>query len=217
MAVASAVGDGGDLALAEDSEICFCRPRSAPRPGAVRSRLAHDRSRRRVPRGAGAAFRCRRRRCGRGKRLAAGRHAGRAAGSGGEHFQNPGIGARHDAGLVRHAGRRRRRPVLRKFSAKLAGKPRRHGGRPRPSRRIRCTRLAPSEGRRDRRQARGAGQKERPIGSRCRLEEALTAGSDRMDQDRRPARSKPAIGAAQFVTILAMQSRMTMARNSRSI
>src|SRR6266571_7705286 len=101
MAAASAVGDGGDIALAEDSEIRFCRPCSAPGPGIVASRLAHARSwrtrtaarARRSPATGGAVAAA--------NDAAAGRHTGRAAGSGGEPFQNPGIGAHDPAGLVR--------------------------------------------------------------------------------------------------------------------
>ena len=44
MAVASAVRDGGHIALAEGPEIRCGRPGGAPRPGVVPSRLAHDRS-----------------------------------------------------------------------------------------------------------------------------------------------------------------------------
>ena len=89
---------GGDLALAEDSEIRLCRHRRASRPGPVRPRLAQHRSRRTAQRRA------------RGVRLAAdnavaatndaaaGPRACRAAGSGREHFQDPGIDPRHDAG-----------------------------------------------------------------------------------------------------------------------
>ena len=88
MAVASAVGDGGDIALAEGSEIRFCRPCGTPRPGIVRSRLAHDRSRR--TRRAARARRSPATGCAvaAANDVAAGRHAGRAAGSGGEPFQN---------------------------------------------------------------------------------------------------------------------------------
>ena len=45
MAAASAVGDGGDIALAEGAEICFRRSGGRSRPGAFPSGLAHDRSR----------------------------------------------------------------------------------------------------------------------------------------------------------------------------
>ena len=108
--------------------------------------------------------------------VAAGRHAGRAAGSGGEPFQNPGIGAPDPAGPVRAPGGSMRRPVQRKSpSAKVAGKSRRHG-------RAAATQPPASAGhaeqiaakrRRDRPQAGGASQTERAIGSGRRVEEAL--------------------------------------------
>src|SRR5437879_2442118 len=100
MAVASALRDGGGFALAEGSEIRLQRPCDAPRPGLVRSRLAHDRSwrphiaarARRSPATGGTVAAA--------NDVAAGRHAGRVAGSGGEPFRNPGIGARNPASLI---------------------------------------------------------------------------------------------------------------------
>src|SRR5438128_9974358 len=104
MAAASTVGDGGGFALAEGSEIRFCRPCSAPGPGIVASRLAHERAWR-----ARTAARTRRSLAASGAVAAAndaatGRRPGRAAGSNGEPFQNPAIGAHDSAGLVRAPG-----------------------------------------------------------------------------------------------------------------
>ncbi len=87
MAVASAVGDGGGFALAEDSEIRVCRPgsRSPPRrcPISIGTRpiLAY------ATRGAGAAFPCHPAALWpRQTTLPPARHTGRAAGSGGGAF-----------------------------------------------------------------------------------------------------------------------------------
>src|SRR4051812_6760426 len=100
MAVASAVGDGGNIALAEGPEICFCRPGGPAPPGVLASRLAPERSRRtrcgawtRRPLAAGCPVAA-------ANHVTAGRDAGRAAGSSGEPFQNAGIGAPDAAGLA---------------------------------------------------------------------------------------------------------------------
>ena len=127
MAVASAVGDGGDIALAEGPEIRFCRPYT-PRPGLVRSRLAHDRSWR-----SRLAARARRspatgRAVATANDVAAGRHAGRAADSGPEHFQNSGTGGHDPAGLVREPGI----DCAGAFNGNLLGKARRPISPPRP-------------------------------------------------------------------------------------
>src|SRR6476661_5592825 len=104
MATASAVGDGGDIALAQGSEICFGRSCGTSRPGAFPSRLAHDRSR---PAQRAAWTRpplAPRSPVAEANDVTAGQHAGRAAGSSGEPFQNSGIGAPDPAGLVRAPG-----------------------------------------------------------------------------------------------------------------
>ena len=156
--------------------------------------------------------------------VTAGQHAGRTAGSSGEPFQDPGIGAPDPAGPAPAQGGGSAGP----FDGSLVCKghrqispPRRRGRNPaigvhRTSRAIAAKR------RRDRAQAGGASQAKRAIGSGRRVEEALTGGSDRRGQDHQSIIYFDAVcpanrQAAQFVTILAMQSRMTMARNSKSI
>src|SRR5882724_9825399 len=128
MAVASAVGDGGNIALAEGPEICFCRSGGTPGPGVVASRLAHERSRRtrraawtRRPFAAGCPVAA-------ANHVTAGRHAGRVAGSSGEPFQNAGIGAPDAAGLVRTPGSGCASP----FNGSLLRKARRQISPPRP-------------------------------------------------------------------------------------
>ena len=177
MAVASAVGDGGDIALAEDSEIRFCRPCSAPRPGVVASRLAHERSRRthraawtRCPLAAGCPVAA-------ANHVAAGRHARRVAGSSGKPFQNAGIGAPDAAGLVRAPGGDCPSP----FNGSLLRKARRQTSPSRPhghgpaTGACRTCRADAANAKRcwHRPQAGDASQAEWAIGSGRRVEEAL--------------------------------------------
>ena len=90
MAIKSGNRDGGDVALAEDSEFCLCGGRIPSRAGAIEYRVE-----RYGPEGPRAASRLARR------TLVAAGDAGAgppgAAGSGGKRLQAPGIRARHDA------------------------------------------------------------------------------------------------------------------------
>ena len=187
-----------------------CQHRSTPRPGSVRPRLAQHRSRPTY-----AAARARRSAAtdnavAETNHIAAGPHACRAVGSGREHFQDP--GNRPASRCWPSAPTRAptaQTPRATEVSAKLAGKPRRHRG-PAAAQPAASATQPPEEANGTAPRPAARGQEERPIRSRCRLEEALT----------RPDRIRTAsleTACAQFVTILAMQSRMTRARNSRSI
>ena len=175
MAIASGIGDGGDLALAENSEICVCQHRSTPRPGSRRPRLAQHRSRPTY-----AAARARRSAAADNavaetNHIAAGPHACRTAGSGREHFHDPGIDPRHDAGQ----GSDQRRPTAQtpratEVSAKLAGKPRRHRG-PAAAQPAASATQPPEEANGTAPRPAARGQEERPIRSRCRLRRSAHA------------------------------------------
>jgi peptidoglycan/xylan/chitin deacetylase (PgdA/CDA1 family) len=179
MAVASAVGDGGNIALAEDSEIRFCPSCGTSRPGVVRSRLAHDRSWR--TRLAARARRSPALGCAvtAANDVAAGGYAGRAAGSGSEPFQARGIGADDPAGLVpARVGIDCAGPC----NGSLLRKARRQSSPPRPRSRgpaagvNRRNRARGAKRWRDHPQAGGASQTERAIGTGRRVEEALISG-----------------------------------------
>ena len=135
MAVASGIGDGGDLALAENSEIRVCQHRSTPRPGSGRPRLAQHRSRPTY-----AAARARRslatdNAVAETNDIAAGPHACRTAGSGREHFQDPGIDPRHDAGRAPTGLRPHKRRGLPRFPPSWPANRAATAVRPRPSQR----------------------------------------------------------------------------------
>ena len=180
MAAASAVGDGGDIALAEGSEICRSRPCGASRAGAVRSRLAHDRSRR-------------------AHRAARTRRSLAAAALWPRPTALPPVSAlatlpvprrafsksRKSARLTllatpRRAGRQRRRPVATEASsAKVAGKSRRHGraAAAQPPAPAGHSEPSPQQRPTHHRQAGGASQTEWAIGPGRRSEEALNGRS----------------------------------------
>ena len=107
--------------------------------------------------------------------VAAGRHAGRAAGSGGEPFQTPGIGAPDPAGLVPRAGRQLRRPVQRKSPPQSSPANPRHGrtAAAQPPTPAGHAEQAPQSAGATAAKAGGASQTERAIGSGRRVEEAL--------------------------------------------
>lgn len=209
MAVASGIGDGGDLTLAENSEIRVCQHDSTPRPGSVRPRLAQRRCRR-TSTAARTCSLATDHAVAETNSIDARSHACRAAGSSREHFQDPGIDPRHDAGqgsdqaFVRtsDAGYRGFRQAGRQTAPPSRSRRGSAGG---------ICRAAARASQRHRRQACVTRPEERPIRSRCRLKKALTL------PDRIQHHSWFETACAQFVTILAMQSRMTSARNSRSI
>ena len=179
MATASAVGGGGDIALAKNSEICCGRPGGTSRAGAFPSRLAHDRSRPAhgttwtrhplAPRGPVATA----------NDVTAGQHAGHAAGSSGEPFQNSGVGASDPAGLAHAPGGGCASPC----NGSLVCKSRRQTGPPgRQSRSqtadaCRARRADAAKRWRDGSQTGGASQTEWAIGSGRRFEEALNGRS----------------------------------------
>ena len=177
MATASAVGDGGDIALAQGSEICFDRSSGPSRPGAFPSRLAHNRSR---PAHRAAWTRrplAPRSPVAEANDVTADQHAGRAAGSSGEPFQNSRIGAHDPAGPVRAPGG----SSAGSFNGSLLRKSRRQITRPRPQGHgpatgaCRTYRAAAANAKRcwRRLQAGDASQAEWAIDSGRRVEEAL--------------------------------------------
>ena len=154
--------------------------------------------------------------------VAADRRACRAAGSGGEHFQDRGIGRASRCWPRPNAARTGRTARATEVSAKLAGKPRRHVAAGRGSSRrhqpepacatAQASGTAPKPRGREAERPGYVAAQALPVHDRKNVKRVICHRSGRQ----RPALASKAV-AAQFVTILAMQSRMTRARNSRSI